>query len=434
MQFTGAANLNADDGTLNINGAILDVGTLGTADADGVLNVANPWNSNAADSVDLNGGELRGAAITNDGLNGISGFGAVTARVNNNSRVGAGHNGTLRLTNALSDWDGPANTGTLNAVSGDLEIVDTATFGFGGTVNIGNGREFFVNGFNLDFNPGSTLVMNGGRLRSGNLQTIGGAVTVNTNPARLQTTATIQSTATVALNSDLELDDATTVESGATFSGGGSLVNLAGSALTLADGADVDVLVENSGTLILGASPGQTTGLDFQQFASGNWDLELGGLGLNDFDRMNLTGAAAIDGALDLSLIMGYVPTLGDTLNILSAAGGIAGNFSSIVQPATMPSGLAFEANNLGTILQLQVVNASVLAGDFDNDGDIDGRDFLIWQRGGSPTPLSAGDLTDWQSNYGTGPLVAAVSAVPEPHTLWLLAASVLFVPCRRRR
>ncbi len=35
-------------------------------------------------------------------------------------------------------------------------------------------------------------------------------------------------------------------------------------------------------------------------------------------------------------------------------------------------------------------------------DGDTDGRDFLIWQRGGSPTP-SGSDLADWQANYGTG-------------------------------
>ena len=58
--------------------------------------------------------------------------------------------------------------------------------------------------------------------------------------------------------------------------------------------------------------------------------------------------------------------------------------------------------------------------GDFDEDGDVDGRDFLIWQRGDSPTPLSASDLSDWQNNYGTGGLVATV-AVPEPHSLIIL-------------
>jgi hypothetical protein len=40
--------------------------------------------------------------------------------------------------------------------------------------------------------------------------------------------------------------------------------------------------------------------------------------------------------------------------------------------------------------------------GNFDNDSDVDGRDFLIWQRGGSPTQQSAADLTAWQTNYGS--------------------------------
>lgn len=62
----------------------------------------------------------------------------------------------------------------------------------------------------------------------------------------------------------------------------------------------------------------------------------------------------------------------------------------------------------------------AVVSGDFDNDGDVDGRDFLVWQRGESPNPLSASDLALWQSSYGAGGL-AAVSAVPEPSTALLL-------------
>jgi hypothetical protein len=63
--------------------------------------------------------------------------------------------------------------------------------------------------------------------------------------------------------------------------------------------------------------------------------------------------------------------------------------------------------------------------GDFDGDGDVDGRDFLRWQRGGSPSPLSAGDLSLWQNNYGAGGLVA-VSAVPEPSSVILLMVSAI--------
>jgi hypothetical protein len=39
----------------------------------------------------------------------------------------------------------------------------------------------------------------------------------------------------------------------------------------------------------------------------------------------------------------------------------------------------------------------------YDGDSDVDGRDFLTWQRSTSPAPVNTGDLADWQSNYGAG-------------------------------
>ena len=75
--------------------------------------------------------------------------------------------------------------------------------------------------------------------------------------------------------------------------------------------------------------------------------------------------------------------------------------------------------------------------GDFDEDGDVDGRDFLVWQRGGSPNgvpgvSVSAADLAEWQGAYAT--LTANVGAVPEPSSLLLLGLSgVLSLTMRRR-
>lgn len=60
---------------------------------------------------------------------------------------------------------------------------------------------------------------------------------------------------------------------------------------------------------------------------------------------------------------------------------------------------------------------------DFNGDGVVDGRDFLAWQRGGSPNSLSAGDLQLWQDAYVSGGL-AAVS-VPEPSAVALMLACV---------
>ncbi len=68
--------------------------------------------------------------------------------------------------------------------------------------------------------------------------------------------------------------------------------------------------------------------------------------------------------------------------------------------------------------------------GDFDNDGDVDGADFLAWQR-----DTNLGDLADWEANYGTPNItISAVSAVPEPSTLMLAGAMALAMVARRRR
>jgi len=72
--------------------------------------------------------------------------------------------------------------------------------------------------------------------------------------------------------------------------------------------------------------------------------------------------------------------------------------------------------------------------GDFDEDGDIDGADFLLWQRGGSPTPLSPSDLADWEAGYGTpalSGLAATIGAVPEPSSLVLLGLALGLIPRR---
>lgn len=66
--------------------------------------------------------------------------------------------------------------------------------------------------------------------------------------------------------------------------------------------------------------------------------------------------------------------------------------------------------------------------GDFDADGDVDGRDFLFWQR--NP---SVGDLADWQNNYGVGGLAGAVT-VPEPSSIMIMLLGTLLFPARRQR
>ena len=66
--------------------------------------------------------------------------------------------------------------------------------------------------------------------------------------------------------------------------------------------------------------------------------------------------------------------------------------------------------------------NSESIHGDFDLDGDVDGADFLMWQRGESPNQLSQSDLADWGANFGAAASLSASSfQVPEPATALML-------------
>ena len=70
----------------------------------------------------------------------------------------------------------------------------------------------------------------------------------------------------------------------------------------------------------------------------------------------------------------------------------------------------------LSTKMHLAILQAISMPGDFDFDGDIDGQDFLEWQR-----DPNIGELADWQAHYRTGQLNSTI-AVPEPPTSWRAA------------
>ena len=81
---------------------------------------------------------------------------------------------------------------------------------------------------------------------------------------------------------------------------------------------------------------------------------------------------------------------------------------------------------------------------DFDVDGDVDGNDFLIWQRGsGAAGGLDQGDANDdgqvdeldldvWKTQFVSASASAAASAVPEPSALALALISSAGLAGRR--
>lgn len=86
--------------------------------------------------------------------------------------------------------------------------------------------------------------------------------------------------------------------------------------------------------------------------------------------------------------------------------------------------------------IKFEFVPPSALTGDFDNDGDVDGADFLEWQRGNSPEPSSPTDLADWKDNFGATGITPTIASVPEPASvvLAIAAAAALSLIGGRRR
>lgn len=70
---------------------------------------------------------------------------------------------------------------------------------------------------------------------------------------------------------------------------------------------------------------------------------------------------------------------------------------------------------------------------DLDNDGDVDGNDLLLIQRG-LGTTTTAADFTAWQAAFGTGGATVAAGAVPEPATAVGAAMFALFAVAAGRR
>lgn len=76
------------------------------------------------------------------------------------------------------------------------------------------------------------------------------------------------------------------------------------------------------------------------------------------------------------------------------------------------------------------LAGTGTIPGDFDEDDDVDGADFLKWQRDG----LSASDLLDWEAGFGTSGSPALSSAsVPEPSSILLVVSAIGLLFTSRR-
>jgi hypothetical protein len=211
--------------------------------------------------------------------------------------------------------------------------------------------------------------------------------------------------------------------------------------MTLLDGASVGVKVNNTGAsgLAIGSPVGAATIAAYQQSSDSLLDVDLGGLMAGDqFDQLAVTGNAMLNGVLEVALTGGFALSKGLSFKIIDTAGTRTGTFTGLAEGAkvgTFGKDLFISYN--GGDGNDVVLFTKGFSADFDDDNDVDGADFLIWQKhlglaaGAMSTDGDADgdhdvdddDLAAWTAQFGSvAPLLAASSATPEP------AGSLLFL------
>jgi hypothetical protein len=298
-----------------------------------------------------------------------------------------------------------------------LTVKGTATFGADsklstGTINI---RGDLVQRYNsISFRPGGLLVFNGS-----NPQTITFSHPNNSYPQNVS----IYNQSGLTLASNLEV--------AGSFDNFGKIVVPESYRLKLRGGSAVnheEGIIEGTGeinilsTTFLNAgeiSPGLSPGIltirgNYPQDSTGVLNLELGGLIPDStYDRLNITGNALLDGALNITAINNFTPSPGDSFRIMTY-GSLTNSFVNVNIQNT--GNITFETRyktNALDLITVEFVNTPPAAADdwvstpedsavtipvLANDSDINGDVLFIQSIAALPTSgtvsIDAGDTT----------------------------------------
>ncbi|AHF90605.1 autotransporter [Opitutaceae bacterium TAV5] len=272
------------------------------------------------------------------------------------------------FTNSTQDYtltgSNGINTGTLvKNGTGTLTIETPNTYTGGTTIN---GGTVALSGDGTLGASTAPLAVNGGTLALGGTSQTVGAVTLAdgtidngtlTGDSYTSTGGTVNAvlagTGTFTHTSGTTTLGGANTYTGDTLINGGTLVldNGTVSATTVASGAflrgegTVNGDLFNSGTVSPGFSPGTiiVTG-NYTQTAGGVLVIEIASA--VSFDQIIVSGSASLAGTLQLDLLDGYNP-VGQSFEILTAAGGVAGTFNPVTGSAAIDATVTYNANDV---------------------------------------------------------------------------------------
>jgi hypothetical protein len=213
----------------------------------------------------------------------------------------------------------------------------------GGTANHTN-TSVSLNEGTLQIMPGGILTMNSGSVLSGGAPTNNATVlnqgTITTGPGH-----TTSFVGTIFTNAGTLAVNEGTIQFGGTFNqtagqtdlNGGSLESVPyhnptfvfNGGMLKGNGTITGNVTNNAGTVACGLSPGTITVTgNYQQGAAGTLAVELAGLAAGtQYDQLQITGTASLNGSMTAVLTDGFVPDVDDTFTVISA-GAVTGSFS----------------------------------------------------------------------------------------------------------
>jgi hypothetical protein len=256
------------------------------------------------------------------------------------------------------------NTARLVAeAGGTFDFGDQRTFNGTQVGSIEGAGTFVLNGSLLTTGNRSTNTTVSGPITNGNLG--GGALTkVGTGQltlagANTYTGLTTVNAGTLSITGSIKND--ALVASGATLNGTGTI----GGTVTVSSG----------GVLAPGLSPGTLTLHGLTMMSNSTLNFEIGD---PLRDRIMLTGNVALSGTLNVSLLGGYTPTLGQTFPVFEGnVGTITGSFDFLVAPTF--NGLTFSVSQTPGSLLLQVIPAGSGSGsDLDSVPEPNGWQLIV--------------------------------------------------------
>ncbi len=382
-QLANAANLGMNRGTFNLTNQALTIGAGGT--------FGSTLDINTGMTVNVTLGTTNQGLVTGDGEIG----GTFTNAAAGELRGEPGK--SLKLTGASN-----TNAGQINLLGGLVEYTQGLTNNAGGFIS-GNGTlktNALTNSGTMNFSGLANIVGDVTNNAGGKIISSGGGPTTFfddvTNNGEIRTTS---GSFTVFYGA---------ATGSGTYTGLGT-VNFEGD---LKPG-NSPAAVHFDGDVVLGTAS--------------TLRMELGGSTVgSQYDQINVAGKLTLGGTLEITLINGFIPTLGQSFDLLNW-GTVAGAFASLQLPSV--PGLVWNTSQLSAGI-VSIVAAGI-PGDYNNNGVVDAADYVLWRENPSAYGGSPAGYNTWRTNIGqtagsgTGSSLGFTdTSVPEPAGIVLLAVA----------